>query len=219
MLPPYIHEVAKLERVPPAGMDRLWAQGWRHFGADFFRYSLMPAEHDEVLTIQPLRLSLAEFQPSKSQRRILKRNADLSIRIVPAMVDEEREDLFFRHRERFTSNIPGSLRDFMASDKPDCDPCQCMSVEARLNGRLIAASYLDVGKEAVSSVYAMFDPLESRRGLGTLTLLEEIRWARDQGKIWLYPGYATREPSVYDYKKSFLPLEVFDWEGNWLPLK
>lgn len=219
MLPPYIHEVARLENVPPAGMDILWARGWRHFGADFFRYSLMPGETGEILTIQPLRIPLADFCPGKSQRRILKRNADLSLRIVPAMVDAEREDLFFRHRERFTSNVPDSLRDFMASAKPDCEPCECVSVEARLEGRLIATSYLDVGQDAVSSVYAMFDPLESRRGLGTLTLLEEIRWARDAGKTWLYPGYATQESSVYDYKKAFQPLEFFDWSGNWRALE
>lgn len=64
----------------------------------------------------------------------------------------------------------------------------------------------------------MFDPEEAHRSLGTLTLLEEIRWAQDHGKRWLYPGYATVQSSAYDYKKSFRPLERFDWQGNWVPL-
>ena len=55
--------------------------------------------------------------------------------------------------------------------------------------------------------------------VGTLTLLEEIRWAKAMGKRWLYPGYATEQPSAYDYKKSFRPLEFFDWNGSWLPLE
>ena len=75
--------------------------------------------------------------------------------------------------------------------------------------------YLDVDVDSVSSVYAIFDPAERHRGLGTLTMLLEIQWALSQGKRWLYPGYATEQPSAYDYKKSFRPMEYFDWRGSW----
>lgn len=212
---PAIDEIGKLDQAPPGLMDRLWADGWRHFGDHFFRYSLTETEDGEIQTIQPLRIPLADFSPGKSQRRICNRNSDAVVSIVPAVVDDEHESLFFKHRERFTSNVPESLRDFISSEKPDRLPCTCLNVEVRLDGRLIAVSYLDVDVESVSSVYAVFDPSEHRRGLGTLTLLEEIRWARSQGKRWLYPGYATTQPSVYDYKKTFRPAEYFDWNGNW----
>lgn len=218
ILPPLIHEVGTLDHAPPPLMDRLWALGWRHFGRDFFRYSVMAGEHGEIQTIQPLRLPLADFSPNKSQRRVIRRNHDADTRIVPATVDAEREALFLLHRGRFATNAPESLRDFIPSPAPGRLPCECVCVEVRIGGSLAAVSYLDVGDEAVSSVYALFDPRASRRGLGTFTLLEEIRWARSQGKRWLYPGYATREPSAYDYKKAFRPLEYFDWEGNWKPL-
>lgn len=135
------------------------------------------------------------------------------------MVDEEREAMFLRHRERFVSNIPDSLRNFIPSLRPHAEPCTCVSIEVRLGAKLVAVSYLDVDIESVSSVYAIFDPDESARSLGTLTLLEEIRWAKAMGKRWFYPGYATRQPSAYDYKKSFRPLEFFDWNGNWLSLE
>ena len=107
----------------------------------------------------------------------------------------------------------------MPSPRPATEPCECRSVEARVDGRLVAVSYFDVGAEAVSSVYAMFEPDEERRGLGTLTMLREIEWARENGKQWLYPGYATVQQSHYDYKKSFRPLSVWDWRANWVPLE
>lgn len=216
---PEIEEGGLLGEAPPGLMDRLWADGWRHFGNCFFRYSRTEAAGGELQTIQPLRLPLADFIPSKSQRRILNRNSDVTISVVSAVVDDEREALFLQHRERFTTNVPESLRDFIPSQIPDRLPCTCLNVEVRLDGRLIAVSYLDVDVESVSSVYAIFDPSEQRRGLGTLTFLEEIRWARSQGKRWLYPGYATVEPSVYDYKKAFRPAECFDWRGNWRSLE
>lgn len=216
---PDIDEEGLLDEAPPRLMDRVWADGWRHFGNRFFRYSRMLDKDGTFLTVQPLRIPLADFQPSKSQRRILRRNGDVEVLVVPATVDDERERLFLKHRERFTTNVPESLRDFISSPLPASRPCRCVSVEVRLHGRLIAVSYLDVDVESVSSVYAVFDPAEASRGLGTLTLLEELRWARSQGRGWLYPGYATAEPSVYDYKKTFRPMEWFDWRGNWCPLE
>jgi arginine-tRNA-protein transferase len=217
-LPPFIQETQTLPTAPPAVMDRLWAAGWRHFGREFFRYSLTVSDEGTLQVIQPLRMEIAAFCISKSQRRVLHRNSGTEIRIVPAVVDAEREGMFFRHRERFVTNIPDSLRTFIPEEMPASVPCECVSVEVRAGGQLIAVSYLDVGEAAVSSVYAMFEPDEAWRSLGTLTLLAEIEWAASQGKRWLYPGYATMQPSHYDYKKSFRPLSFFDWRGHWLPL-
>ena len=217
-LPPYIQEMHELPEASPALMDRLWSDGWRHFGRQFFRYSLVLSETGDLQIIQPLRMELATFRPTKSQRRVLRCNSDTDIRIVPAVVDAEREAIFLRHRERFVSNIPESLRTFMPEDDPGKIPCECVSVEVRTGSRLIAVSYLDVGETAVSSVYAMFEPDEAWRSPGTLTLLAEMQWAAGKGKRWLYPGYATVQPSHYDYKKTFRPMDYFDWTGNWLPL-
>lgn len=218
-MPPPVFEEMVVEQALPDQMDRLWAQGWRHFGSSFFRYSLSLGPEEEIQYIQPLRLELAAFQPSKSQRRVLRKNEDVALRVVPARVDAEREAMFFRHRDRFVYNIPDSLRTFIPSAKPATEPCECRCVEARVDGRLVAVSYFDVGAEAVSSVYAMFEPEEEKRGLGTLTMLHEIAWAKAQGKRWLYPGYATVQPGHYDYKKGFRPLSVWDWRKNWVPLE
>jgi arginine-tRNA-protein transferase len=215
---PFIHEAGTLDQARAVDMDRLWSMGWRHFGNRFFRYSHELDPAGEPRLILPLRLDLERFAPSKSQRRIIKRNADLDVRIVDAIVDEEREELFQRHITRFRDNVPDSLRVFMPSPEPARLPCRCLSVEVRIGGALAAVSYMDVGLCAVSSVYAMFDPVHSHQGLGIFTLLEEIRWARRQGMRWLYPGYATREPSPYDYKKSLRPLEYYDWQGHWRPM-
>ena len=216
LLPPLpVFGEMELPHAAPEEMDALWAEGWRHFGAHFFRYSYGIGEDGALQFIQPLRMELADFRLSKSQRRVLRRNEDTEVRIVPAVVDDEREAMFLRHRKRFTSNIPDSLRTFIPSPQPATDPCQCLSVEVRAAGRLIAVSYLDVGAQAVSSVYAMFEPDEAWRSLGTYTLLHEIQGAAANGKRWLYPGYATAQPSHYDYKKSFHPLCCYDWNGHW----
>jgi arginyl-tRNA--protein-N-Asp/Glu arginylyltransferase len=200
----------------PREMDALWDAGWRHFGPLFFRYRR--AEYGgRGCTVMPLRLDLARFAPSRSQRRVAAKNRDAQVRVEPTFVTDEMLRMFERHRERFTSEVPDSLDSFL-SFEPATVPCPNVSILVRLGGRLAAVSFLDVGREATSAVYAMFDPAHARRSLGIFTMLEAIRHSRATGRRYYYPGYACLEPSVYDYKKNFAGLEHFDWRGEWLPL-
>ena len=194
-------------------MDHLWEKGWRHFGPYFYRYSHAP--HDgQVCSVMPLRINLEKFKLSRSQKRILKRNADLEVRIRPAFVNSEVVDMFERHKERFVYNVPDTIYTFV-SKRPSMIPCDCKSLCVYLNDKLIGISYLDVGREACSSVYQCFEPTESRRSLGVLMILYSLQYAREKDKTYYYPGYAYEESSHYDYKKKFAGLEHFDWKVGW----
>lgn len=209
------------DHVPPELMDQLWSQGWRHFGRLFFRYDSQEDEVGGVDVIQPLRIDLERFEPSKSQRRVLRRNADLRVAFQPAARGPEAEALFERHKSRFKSNVPESLGSFL-SEEPASVPGLCLECRVTLEEtpELVALSFLDAGARATSSVYGMFEPTHSRRSLGLFTMLQEIQWSRERGCRWYYPGYATRGPSAYDYKKHFSGLEYLDWEGGvWRELK
>ena len=41
---PFVMESRVVESVSPEEVDGYWADGWRHFGSDFFRSSLMEEE-------------------------------------------------------------------------------------------------------------------------------------------------------------------------------
>ena len=192
-------ESRTVESMSPEEADAYWADGWRHFGSDFFRSSLMVEEMAIKRQIS-LRLDLSSFKVSKSQRRTLRKNEDLTFEFAPARPSELEEELFDLHKERFERNVPHSLQEFLG-DRPDGKPCACEQLSVRSNGRLIAVSFLALGKSACSSVYAVFDPTESRRRLGILTMLLEIEYARQRGMEHYYSGYATMEESCYDYKK------------------
>jgi leucyl-tRNA---protein transferase len=218
--PPVIFETEILTHPTPPEMDARWRTGWRHFGREFFRYSISLNEDGSWHRIQPLRMVLADFQPTARHRRILKKNADLTLESGPAQRNEAREAMFRRHRERFKSNIPDSLAVFLPEADPATQPCECREFRLLDGDRLLAVSYLDCGAEACSSVYAMFEPTASARSLGLCTFLHEIAYAQSTGRRYLYPGYATVEPSHYDYKKTFPALETWNWRtSTWQPLK
>jgi arginyl-tRNA--protein-N-Asp/Glu arginylyltransferase len=134
------------------------------------------------------------------------------------LLDDELLQMFEAHRARFRADVPDSLRNFLSYD-PSEVPCRNETVLVRAGTRLVAAHFLDVGREATSAVYSMFDPAESRRSLGIYTILLAIELSRRAGRRYYYPGYATREPSPYDYKKGLSGLEEYDWRGCWLPLE
>ncbi len=212
-----LHQVFECEFVPPEMMDRLWAAGWRHFGTRFFRYGSDFAGGRPV-TITPLRLDLEKFAPTKSQRRVLRRNADTRCEFAPARISGEARMLFQMHKVRFRDNVPDDLTDFL-SGEPAAVPCECLECRVWVGDHLAAISFLDIGAAAVSSVYGVFDPAHSPRSLGIHTMLQEIGHSRSLGCRFYYPGYATLEPGPYDYKKRFQGLEYLDWGlGEWLPL-
>ncbi len=215
---PAIDEAFICDSVPAEIMDRLWAAGWRHFGSYFFRYSTQPAEDDSPQTITPLRIDLEACDFRKSQRRVQKKNADLRSEITSARIDDALRGMFVRHKRRFTRNVPEALENFVGP-APESGPCECRMVRVFEGERLIAASFLDIGEHAASSVYGLFEPEHARRSLGIFTLLLEINHCRQSGLRWLYPGYATHEPSAYDYKKQFRGTTALDWcTGEWQAL-
>jgi len=209
-------EVVIKWQVPPEQMDELWANGWRRFGTCFYRYS-STFRGDAEVEVQPLRLLIEKFCPSKSQRRVLRRNSDLTFKVGPTCIDDTRRQLFEAHKQRFRENRPPSL-DYYLGPQPAIGPCENVELALYEGTKLVAASYLDIGQTAASGVYAMFDLDQSRRSLGIYLMLLAIDYARKRGCRYYYPGYAFHSPSHYDYKKRLNATEWFDWKENWLPL-
>jgi arginine-tRNA-protein transferase len=157
---------------------------------------------------------LADFERSKSQRRVLRRNGDLCVEIRPVEITEDTERLFHDHKLRFDHSVPTSIYEFLSAE-PATVPCPAREVAVYDGERLVAVSYFDIGESSLSSIYAIFDPSEEKRSLGILTMLKEIEYAHEIGCDFHYPGYAYEGESFYDYKKRFSGLEQFDWLGKW----
>jgi arginine-tRNA-protein transferase len=196
-------------------MDRLWAEGWRHFGIFFFRYRTSVHGMTEY-SVLPLRIDLDRFRLSRGQKRVLRNNQDTELVIDASSIDDAKELLFAKHRHRFTENIPSSLHDFL-SPVPDSVPCPNLQLCVYIGAALVGVTFMDVGETATSAVYAIFDPAQAQRSLGILMMLHSIQFSRERGFRYYYPGYAYREPFAYDYKKRFAGLEYLDWDSGWKP--
>ncbi len=210
-----IDERAEMVHLNPEGLDRILSEGWRLLGRRFVRHNFSTWRRQLCRTI-PLRVRLAQFELSKSQRQTLRRNADLRVLSAPARFDAERERLFELHRERFHEKQATTLASFIHSESPHTFPTQGRELEVRLDNELIACSFFHLGLKSVSGTYCVFDPRHSRRSLGTLTMLLELLIAKEMGMEFYYHGYTHDIPSQFDYKLNVNGLEFMNWDtGEW----
>ena len=161
-----------------------------------------------------VRIPVDDFVPSRSQRRCLASNADVAARVLPA----ERSDEHFALYQRYLSarHRAGGMDDHGTAEFDQFlvgSWSQGRFLELRARGRLLAVAVTDLVEDALSAVYTFYDPDEAARGLGTLSLLEQVEWARRDGRRHLYLGYWIAGHDKMDYKRRFRPLERFDGRG------
>lgn len=192
------------EDLSSAELDQLLSAGWRKFGPYFFR----PACSDCRACI-PLRVSVPDFKPSRSQKRILRRNRHLEARVGPLQFSHRIYDIYRSHAELRFGEQKQDLEHFLFSFY--CPPCPGRQTEIRLDGELIAVGWLDLGEQSLSSIYFCFDPAYAEHNLGTFGALAELEYARQQGLPWYYLGYYVPGNRRTAYKDHFRPRQHFDW--------
>ncbi len=206
-----IDEYFETPVLPPEVFDAFMAAGWRLLGAEMIRHNISTWEGQLCRTI-PLRVRVDRFEPSKSQRQLMRRNADLETRVSPITITPEKEALFMAHTQRFKERRPEGLHNFILPQSVEV-PVTGLEIEVREAGQLIACSYVHAGLEALSATYCFFDPAFSKRSLGIYTMLLELEMANQRGYPFYYHGYCYSVPSQFDYKRQFSGLETMDWNN------
>ena len=193
-------------------LDEELASGGRRFGSALFRPDC-PACQECV----PLRIPVADFRPSKSQRRVLRKNADLEVTVGEPLVSEERLELHRRfHSSRHASHSwPRSIIDFSEYFESFVDNVvPTLEFCYRLESTLVAVAYVGESTRAFNSIYAFHDPDLARRGLGTYDLLCELGEAKRRGKEYVYLGYNVEGCRSMEYKSTYYPHEL-RIDGEW----
>ncbi len=167
-----------------------------------------------------VRIVVDEFDMSRTQRRIARRNVDLRRAEVAAEATREqfallRTYLDSRHSGGGMSDM--GLFDYVAMVEET--PVDTHIVEFRRTttdgsrGTLVGCALTDVLRDGLSMVYSFFHPGEDARSLGTYMILDHVRAAKARGLPYVYLGYWVRGSEKMDYKSRFKPLEALSHEG------
>ncbi len=215
--PNHIEEYIPMQALHTMVFDRFCEDGWCYWADLIFRRNYWEWRGQPCRVVL-LRIRLKDFTFSKSQRKCLRRNDDLSVSRRAIQISTAHEALFERHAVRFAHNRPMSIYGFF-SFFSSIMPCFGVQFDVYKQKKLLATSFFHIGKRSMAGNYCIHEPAEAQRSLGTFTMLKEIEFAIETGREFYYPGFVYDLPSEFDYKLNFNNLEYFDWWGNWYPIE
>ena len=166
------------------------------------------------------RIKVADFVPTKSQKRALRRNKDLTRSAISPWATEDQYALFRRYLD--TRHADGGMADM------DIFEFAAMIEETPIRSRVIeyvapadtprdglsAVCLTDVLDDGLSMVYSFFEPDLARNSIGTYLILDHISIAREAGLPYVYLGYWVPGSRKMGYKSRFKGLEIYR-RGAW----
>ena len=165
------------------------------------------------------RIRVADFEPTRSQRKCIRRNNVLEREATSPWATEEQYDLFRRYLD--TRHADGGMADmdiFEFAAMIEETPVKSRVVEywdrSGSRPQLIATCLTDVLDDGLSMVYSFYDPDWARNSLGSFIILDHIRIAQESGLPYVYLGYWVPGSPKMGYKAGFSGLEIFRG-GKW----
>ena len=209
--------------------DFLIGAGFRRSGTQVYRPHCVSCN-----ACESIRLPVNSFAASKSQKRIMKRNQDLTIRI--SHVDKPEYyplyESYINQRHSDGSMYPASLEQYQgfvlspwnnalfielyATNKHTTNKhtTNKHATDVNTKDELIGVAVTDNLASSLSALYTFFKPEELQRSLGTFAILQQIELAKSLNKPFLYLGYQIDTCQKMSYKQNFLPHERF-FDDKW----
>lgn len=162
------------------------------------------------------------FRPNASQRKLLRRHADLEVTACRPWATDEQFQLLRRYlAERHPGGGMAGMDESDYADMVEQSPVNSVVVEYRepgaggRRGALVGACLTDRQADGVSMIYSFFaadDP--DRPGLGNFIIMDHILRTAAAGLPYVYLGYWVKGSARMAYKVRYRPIEVLG-PGGW----
>ncbi|MBH0014113.1 arginyltransferase [Pseudoalteromonas sp. NZS100_1] len=155
-----------------------------------------------------VRVLAQDFIPSKSQKRKLNKaktqfEVKFSTQERPEYYPLYSKYITMRHQDG--SMYPPEKEQFQSFLL--CSWLKITFIELWHQDTLVAVAVTDCMNSAISAIYTFFDPDFEHYSLGSVMILEQLKFAKEQNKQYVYLGYQIDECDKMKYKTQFLPAQ------------
>lgn len=204
--------------------ESLIERGWRRFGHMFFRPICIGCN-----ACESFKIDVKNFEFSKSQRRVLRKNEETKIVIQRPKVTSKHLALFEKYHlhmkdKRDWNHETTTPKHYYASFVHGHGDFG-YEILYYINNELVGVDLIDILPQGVSSIYFYYDPSFEKYSLGTYSMLQQIILAKENDLSWIYMGYYVEGCQSLEYKSRYSPYNVLQGrplEGNeptWLQKK
>jgi len=184
--------------------EALIQRGFRRFGKMYFR-PICPT-CDEC---KSLKIDVQNYTFSKSARRIIKKAHNIRQYLQKPSLTKEHLELFekyhlYMHQKKgwdYSQTSPDHYYNSFVLGHEDFG----YEVLYFDEDKLIAVDLIDILEDGISSIYFYYDPDYAKFSLGKLSLYQQIIFAQNAQKKWIYLGYYVKECPSLAYKAEYKP--------------
>lgn len=203
-----VYHQAMFTSIGDSTLEMFFARGYRRNGNCI--YSMRCPKCKACV---PIRLRPEQFQPNRNQRRVLRKNEDVTAGIAPLRMCDENLALLDRHLKTRFPESRSSAEEYYAGFFISAIS-RCFEIRYRVDDRLIGVAVVDGSDRWLNAVYFYFDPDEAWRSPGVMNILNLIHFCSRNTIDFLYLGYLIKGISSMAYKASFKPHELM-LDGKW----
>ena len=198
-----------INSIDDEGLETLLGTGYRHFGEYFFR-----PECKGCNECHPIRVPVKNFNFSRSEKRVLKKNTYFSVKLLDKPdADIRYFDLYKEHKKRFKETDVESYENWVSSFFSKFNTSYLMEIID--DDILVGVTHLDVTKNIISAVYCYWNEAYASYSPGKFSILKGIKYAQDLGKEYYYLGYYIKGNKHMSYKANYKPNEILE-SGIWI---
>ena len=208
-----------VEKLDCIFYERLLRQGFRRYHSLVYHTQCRHC-HECI----PIRIRAQDFEPSKSQRRVLNKNEDVEVTIVqdPAEFSTDEKALMYRNYNAYHNKEKPDFKPLTLEEaKEDLTNMNSgysgvINLDYKVGDRLLGVSIIDYVKDArgrltgISSNYFYYDTSEDvlKRSIGVFSVLYEILFCMGNNIPYYYLGLYLPHCRKMNYKANYKPYQL-----------